>query len=116
MVDEGIDVVTEMGPEPRVGAVVDVFEVATVGADITSVPRAAGNGVVDVAAVDVDGIVAPEAVRIGGAVVGDPDGHIIVTAHDINDPCTIVEDCDASDEHAVVGIEVEDGVHVVADA
>ena len=116
VVDEGTVVVAEIGPEPLVEAVVDALEVATAGDAATSDPRAVDSGVVGVAAVDVDGIVAPEDVRIGDAVVGDPDGHIIATAHGINDPCTIVEDCDASDEHAVVGIEVEDGVQVVFDA
>jgi hypothetical protein len=106
----------EIGPEPLVEAVIDVHEVATAGDDATSDPQGVDSGVVGVAAVNVDGIVVPEAVRIGGAVVGDPDGHIIVTTHDTSDPCTIAEDCDASNEHAVVGIEVEDDVHVVVDA
>ena len=116
VLDEGIEVVAEIGPEPLVEAVADVPEVVAAGGDAASDPRGVDSGVVGVAAVDVDGIVEPEAVRIGGAVVGDPDGHIIVTAHDTNDPCTIVEDCDASNEHAVVGIKVEDDVHVVVDA
>ena len=77
-----------IGPEPLVVSVVDALEVATVGADAANDPRAVGNGVADVAAVDVDGIAVPSAVRIGDAVVGDPDGHILVTTHGVNNPST----------------------------
>ena len=63
-----------------------------------------------------DGIVVPGDAKIGDAVVGDLDGHVIVTTHGVNDPCAIVEDCDASDEHAVAGKEVDDGAHVIVGA
>ena len=108
MLGEGIEVVAEIGLEPLVEAVVDVPEVVAAGGDATSDPRGVDSGVVGVAAVDVDGIVEPEAVRIGGAVAGDPDGHILVTARGNNDPCAVVEECDASDEHAIVDVEIEE--------
>ena len=78
--------------------------VAIPGADVDGDPRNADVDVVVALAVDVDAVVAPETEEVGPAVVGDPDGHIIVEVHDAHGPGVVVEDCKSSGGCAIVDV------------
>jgi len=78
--------------------------VAIPGADVDGDPRSADVGVVEVFVVDVDAVVAPETEEVSPAVVGDPDGHIIVEVHDACGPGVVVEDCKSSGGCAIVDV------------